>query len=316
MVYPLRKKFMELFERIQKNDPSFTIKETLGENLWSNPNKLPLGKEFKTTFKVRNSSNIWRTPRLALYCTFFSAKKVRDIKFEANLFSYLNGHKIFINYNYFETEEDGNPGFLIELYPKLTKKNNLASFMTKDSATVEFEDDPTKDNRKGEEILKELTTFVEKFCPNRDKGKTMIPKFKLQKGMKKYSNGIKRVEAPVIIIKSTLQDAPYLKTLFNYGYETGQMTFGTFVPSGIHLIVNVATYKGSLRKQNSYIDSVSAVMISWMSEGAVMQCITYKLKRTSLAKIFLEEQWCDFEKLECTEKTEDEGKWFFIYRKT
>eukprot|EP00957_Ditylum_brightwellii_P010741 813604-Ditylum_brightwellii.AAC.1 len=64
--------------------------------------------------------------------------------------------------------------------------------------------------------------------------------------------------------------------MLNYGYETGQLTLGTFVLPEIHLTANVATYKGLLCCQIKFIASVSAVMISWMSEGAVMQHITYK----------------------------------------
>eukprot|EP00957_Ditylum_brightwellii_P112502 8576871-Ditylum_brightwellii.AAC.1 len=104
--------------------------------------------------------------------------------------------------------------------------------------------------------------------------------------------------------------------MLNYGYETGQLTLGTFVPSGIHLTANVATYKGLLRRQNKFISSVSAVMISWMSEGAVMQHITYKGTQTCLAKIFLDKKWCDFEQPKRTKKTDEEGKWFLSYRKT
>eukprot|EP00957_Ditylum_brightwellii_P170715 12994188-Ditylum_brightwellii.AAC.1 len=104
--------------------------------------------------------------------------------------------------------------------------------------------------------------------------------------------------------------------VLNYGYETSQLTLGTFVPSGIHLTANVATYRGLLHHQNKFIASVSAVMISWMSEGAVMQCITYKEMQTCLAKIFLEKKWCDFEQLKRTEKIDKEGKWFLMYRKT
>eukprot|EP00957_Ditylum_brightwellii_P041434 3137528-Ditylum_brightwellii.AAC.1 len=90
--------------------------------------------------------------------------------------------------------------------------------------------------------------------------------------------------------------------ILNYGYETSQLTVGTFVPSGIHLTANVATYKGLLHRQIEFILSVSAVMISWMSKGAVMQCITYKGTQACLAKIFLDKKWCDFEQLERTEK--------------
>eukprot|EP00957_Ditylum_brightwellii_P126305 9629710-Ditylum_brightwellii.AAC.1 len=57
-------------------------------------------------------------------------------------------------------------------------------------------------------------------------------------------------------------------------------------------------------------------MISWMSEGAAMQCIAYKGTQTCLAKIFLDKKWCDFEQLERTKKTDKEGKWFLMYRRT
>eukprot|EP00957_Ditylum_brightwellii_P116929 8919733-Ditylum_brightwellii.AAC.1 len=96
--------------------------------------------------------------------------------------------------------------------------------------------------------------------------------------------------------------------MLNYGYETGQHTLGTFVLSGIHLTANVATHKGLLHCQNKFTASVSAVMISGMSEGAVMQRITYKGMQTCLAKIFLDKKWCYFEQLERTEKTDKEGK--------
>eukprot|EP00957_Ditylum_brightwellii_P118240 9018390-Ditylum_brightwellii.AAC.1 len=81
-VYPLRKKLMELFERFQEDDTFLTIKETLGDNIWSKPDEIPSGKEFETTFKVRNSPNIRHIPKLVIYCTLYSRKKEGDIKFE------------------------------------------------------------------------------------------------------------------------------------------------------------------------------------------------------------------------------------------
>eukprot|EP00957_Ditylum_brightwellii_P120453 9190460-Ditylum_brightwellii.AAC.1 len=50
-VYPLRKKLVELFERLQEDVNFLTIKEALGNSTWSNPDEIPSGKEFETTFK-------------------------------------------------------------------------------------------------------------------------------------------------------------------------------------------------------------------------------------------------------------------------
>eukprot|EP00957_Ditylum_brightwellii_P182803 13923966-Ditylum_brightwellii.AAC.1 len=50
-VYPLRGKLMELFKQLQEDDNLLAIKETLGNNTWSNPDEIPSGKEFERTFK-------------------------------------------------------------------------------------------------------------------------------------------------------------------------------------------------------------------------------------------------------------------------
>ena len=117
-----------------------------------------------------------------IYCSLYSRKKVGDIKFESKMFSYLTKHKIYIDFNNFETEEEGSPGFLIELHPKLTNKPNLTYSLQRESEALEFEQDATKDNGNGEETMRELTKFVEKFYPNTEEGKLLVPKFKLQKG--------------------------------------------------------------------------------------------------------------------------------------
>eukprot|EP00957_Ditylum_brightwellii_P128094 9769934-Ditylum_brightwellii.AAC.1 len=77
--------------------------------------------------------------------------------------------------------------------------------------------------------------------------------------MRKYGNSVRQVEAPVIVIKCALKGTLYLKALLMYGYETGQITVGEFVPTGIHLSADVETYKRIFHDQNSFINSVAAV---------------------------------------------------------
>eukprot|EP00957_Ditylum_brightwellii_P159712 12156052-Ditylum_brightwellii.AAC.1 len=114
----------------------------------------------------------------------------------------------------------------------------------------------------------------------------MMPKFKLQRRMRKYGNSIRRVESLVIVIKCALKDAPYLKTMLTYGYETGQIQVGDFVLSGIHLSADVGKYKMILRDQNSFIDLVAAVVINSLTEGAVQQKVNYQGKQTQLGNVF------------------------------
>eukprot|EP00957_Ditylum_brightwellii_P107840 8226271-Ditylum_brightwellii.AAC.1 len=84
--------------------------------------------------------------------------------------------------------------------------------------------------------------IIQKQYPEASNEVIYIPKFKLKTSVRKFGDGANRVEAPVISIECTGEDTPYLKTLLSYGYETGQITLGTFVPSRIHLTTGVETY--------------------------------------------------------------------------
>eukprot|EP00957_Ditylum_brightwellii_P162060 12338332-Ditylum_brightwellii.AAC.1 len=155
------------------------------------------------------------------------------------MFAYLNAHKFYIDFNTFEIEEEGSLDFVTGLHPKLTNTDNLCVILQEENKEVEFEEDTTKDNRKGEEVFQELTEFAQKYYPDNNKDQLMMPKFKLQMRMCKYGNVRRRVESPFIVIKCVLKDAPYLKTMLTYGYEMGQIQVGEFVLSGIHLFADV-----------------------------------------------------------------------------
>eukprot|EP00957_Ditylum_brightwellii_P134211 10231846-Ditylum_brightwellii.AAC.1 len=64
--------------------------------------------------------------------------------------------------------------------------------------------------------------------------------------------------------------------LLTYGYETGQITVGEFVPTGIHLSTDVDTYTRIQRDQNSFINSVTGVVINGLTEEAVRQKLHIK----------------------------------------
>ena len=52
------------------------------------------------------------------------------------VFSYLETEKIFINYDAFKTLNTASPGFLINLHPTLTRKDNLQIMLAEDMAQV------------------------------------------------------------------------------------------------------------------------------------------------------------------------------------
>eukprot|EP00957_Ditylum_brightwellii_P158447 12059637-Ditylum_brightwellii.AAC.2 len=122
LAFPICTKMVDLFRRTQQIDDQVCLQESLGEITWSEPEDIPSGEDFEDSFKLQKSTGGKRQQKIILHCVIRSKKWLGDIKFGSNLLSYLNTNKIFMNYNKFETEETGSPGFLIELHPTLTNK--------------------------------------------------------------------------------------------------------------------------------------------------------------------------------------------------
>eukprot|EP00957_Ditylum_brightwellii_P024891 1882040-Ditylum_brightwellii.AAC.1 len=175
---------------------------------------------------------------------------------------------------------------------------------------VTFEQDNKENQQTGEEVLQELTEFVQQHYPDTQEEQFYIPKIRLNYTIRKLGNGPGKIEAPVIVIESTAQDTPYLKTLLTYGYKTGQITLGRFVPSGIYLSTDVNMYKSLLQKKNAYIELRAAVVINGLIEEAAHSYVTYHGKKVKLSKLILGEEYYDFEQLERTSKTERQENGF------
>eukprot|EP00957_Ditylum_brightwellii_P164433 12518928-Ditylum_brightwellii.AAC.1 len=88
-----------------------------------------------------------------------------------------------------------------------------------------------------------------------------IPPFFINITMKFFGDSKKRVEACVFGIECAEEDAGYLKTLLSLGYENKTITTGMFIPTAYHLITLVESYKAALRRQNDYINNMTAVAI-------------------------------------------------------
>eukprot|EP00957_Ditylum_brightwellii_P111949 8537469-Ditylum_brightwellii.AAC.1 len=108
------------------------------------------------------------------------------------MFAYLRSHKIYIDFDRFETKEEGSPGFITGLHPKLTNMDNLAVILQEESKEIEFEEDITNDNGKGEGVFQKLKGFAQKYYSDNDKDQLVIPKFTLQRRLRKYGNSIRR----------------------------------------------------------------------------------------------------------------------------
>jgi molecular chaperone GrpE (heat shock protein) len=209
-------------------------------------------------------------------------------------------NKIYVNYDAFNTLNTSSPGFLINLHPTLTRKDNLQTSLAEDMAKVPI-------NRQNSVIKHWLDdnneTTTEAALP--------IPKFTLFTATRRFGYGENKVEAAVIVIETADKDAQYLKTILNFGYENKYLVHGIFVPTGIHLTTNPAVYKGLLRQQNNFVNSLLVLAIEGLSEEATMQEIEIDGKVTNIGEYIMAHT--GMVGLERTGRTSEIGKWFLLY---
>ena len=83
------------------------------------------------------------------------------------------------------------------------------------------------------------------------------------------------------------------------------------MPTGIHLTTNPAVYKGLLRQQNTFVNSLLVLAIEGLSEEATMQDIEIDGKVTNIGEYIMAH--AGIVGLERTGRTSEIGKWFILY---
>eukprot|EP00957_Ditylum_brightwellii_P202793 15331826-Ditylum_brightwellii.AAC.1 len=159
VAFPVRKKFINLIEKLQVIDSTLIITESLDDALWRLAEELPSRRTFDKVFHLRKTEATRSVPKVVLYCTIESAVKLGDTKCNEQMFAFLHTYKIFIDYGHIETKEKGNQGYLMEIHPKLTNKISLGYTLGLDMKDMTFEQDDKEKQQTGEEVLQELTEF-------------------------------------------------------------------------------------------------------------------------------------------------------------
>ena len=127
----------------------------------------------------------------------------------------------------------------------------------------------TANAQKAEVLRQEMKAWIQENHPDTPDNKVYVPKIVLKSGVRKWGNGIKQVQAPVLIIECIASETVYLKLYLEFGYETKQLEMGQFVLSGLHLMAGKAIYKGLLCQKNAWLDRMSVVIIEGLSYDAM-----------------------------------------------
>jgi hypothetical protein len=313
--FSVRQSAVKVLEKMKAIDPTLALKSVQDKTtVWKDMSKLPSDEAFGTHFNVREETSPRGPRKVVVHCRMISTQKLGDIKFEANLLHYLRENKIWLNIDRFEMRRLASPGFFIDMHPRLTNLKHLHGSLSRVMERTRVKDpkilaewrtkNPPKSDKTGDNIDRILEGMH-----------NPIPDFHIQSGRRAFGAGDSRVETDCLIVQSAADDATYLKALLASVYENQEFNKGMFVPTGIHLIESPAVLCSLLRRHNKYLQNTSAVSIFGMKEDALDSPVTLDSGEILDLKEFLLKYVPGLAGIEETNKSESEGKWFFMVKK-
>ena len=309
--YPVRHNAVKVLAKMKSIDPAFAVKSPTDTTIWRDLSKLPTNDEFGKHFNIREDTSPRGPRKIVMHCKMISKKKIGDIKFDANLIHFLRENKIWLVVDKFDMRRLGSPGFFIDMHPRLTNLANLNSKLRLVMKRTQLKDKTIMEEWKSQNPTKATEDMESKLgCYN------PIPDFHLQSGRRAFGVGDARVETDCLIVQSAADDATYLKALLSSVYENQAFTRGMFVPAGIHLIEGPKILCNLLRRHNKFLQESTAITLFGMSTDSLDSPITLDSGEVLDLKEFLIQYSPGITGIEETNKTESDGKWFIMTKKT
>eukprot|EP00957_Ditylum_brightwellii_P063013 4782406-Ditylum_brightwellii.AAC.1 len=101
------------------------------DGVWGTVDEVPKDEEFLMTLKARQMEGR-NNNKVSVYCKLVTYKKKGDLKYHEVVINYIKKKKIFINMDCFNCKEVASPGFIINLLPKITRKDDLVAYFNVD----------------------------------------------------------------------------------------------------------------------------------------------------------------------------------------
>eukprot|EP00957_Ditylum_brightwellii_P211401 15366132-Ditylum_brightwellii.AAC.2 len=252
------------------------VKCCLSDNTreWNDFAKLPIEAEFEQKFNLQH-----------------------------NIYTRTKKKSIFLKPDKFSTKKTASPRFLIEIHPTLARKEQVLADLCTMLECAHVEDN------------KHAMKYINASYPDWEweVGYRPVPFFTVTQANRKFGNGRNWVETTVLHIECAEEDALYMKVLLVHVYENDSH-FGKFIPNGCHLTHRAENYKNLLHLQNTYLNNISVVSVTGITEEALVQDNTVETEETMLMQCLLSGNF-GIESIEETNHTEEYGKWFILYQK-
>ena len=123
--FNLRDALGKLLTTMIEVDASVKIQSKGGDEVWNDPNELPVGESMQDHFKVRQDTPPYEAPRITIYFTVKSTWKVNDIKYDPHMITYLKNFNIFMRPDRYSTSKVRSPGYFVKIAPRLVWKQDV-----------------------------------------------------------------------------------------------------------------------------------------------------------------------------------------------
>ena len=290
-IFNVRTETMNLLNVMWHTDNAIKVVSRETGDTWGPQDKFPAEKAFMKHFLVNEEETKYNTTKVYVHVSVISTEDIARIKWRPEVRNYIFNNNIWVKEDTFNSQITSTPGYFVGVHPRATHRGEFTSNIEKALEEVTIDDK----NR----IVNEWK--------RRNNNSTLIPKFKIQTGVRKWG----QIHTEVLNVECAKKEAQYLKYLLSCAVEQELLYDCVFIPIGIHLMKSSNVLSSLLRQHNQLLMSLRTFDIYGLFP-TMLQKTTKENKESILTKI---NECGMIKRMERTSVTEAKGIWTVVVEK-
>ena len=194
--FNLRVATISAIKAMQKVDVGITVKSEATGEYWDNVDEISKGDAFMNAFEAKQELFGKDEIRVIAYLTILSKFRLNILKFDADIFKYLQENKLYIKLDFFEQNNTVSPGIISSVHPLYIQREDLVKEIHDSIKKNGIPSNKITDNWKASNDTSSIDDEISTF--------------RIITSTQKYGNGSERVETTVLKILCAEKDGLYL----------------------------------------------------------------------------------------------------------
>ena len=111
---------------MRRVDSNITVKSKVTGEHWKNGDEIPMGDAFMNAFDAKQELFGKEEIPVIVYATIMSKFRLNILKFDTNIFKFLQENKLYIKFNHFEQNDTVSPGIISSVHPLYVQREDFA----------------------------------------------------------------------------------------------------------------------------------------------------------------------------------------------